>query len=679
MTEIPHGVLSEHFQNIINGRKVIAGVFLTYKFDPQFFEQYVLPVILDIPLSHVSQIKLVQLEDALQSIKDGIAVYYDQNGLEQKGSSRLDIQRIPVRYKTGIFHPKNVFLLLEETDEEGQKIQSLIISCLSANLTEAGWWRNVEVCHTEEINEGDLTRLREDLKTLFDTIVNNVGDRVSDDHKALRSIRAFLRKTDQREKRSTDGLLHTHFFDGRGTFPDFLYDATAGSLQGMYLEIISPYLDAGPELKPLIELIEKFNPKEVRVFLPHEVTGQASCSKEVFKWVREQPNVLWGHLPKNILQLGKGENFGQRFVHAKVYRFFLQNPKTEILFVGSVNLTTAAHQRGGNLETGFLVETLPPRRPEWWLEPIRTSPDSFVEKTSKEENITSRGTRLSIRFYWGSLKSEAYWDDETLSPELYVENNGEQLFKLEPLVPKIWTPLSSAISSTLQRVLKSTSMLSVRGDGEDKGLFLVQEEEMSHRPSLLYDLTAADILKYWSLLTVEQRAAFIEAHSSYLANTDEGLALVTQIPSIVEKDTFFDRFAGIFLSFTCLERKIREDIANENDRGTDYRLFGEKYDSLGNLLTRVMKEQEEEKGETIEHYIIMLCALQMINELRKDYPEFWKNHKHDENALKVRLDSLTILRDKIIAKDQEKMQAFMEWFDSWFLKRAKPVEKENEL
>src|ERR1700730_9723408 len=151
---------------MLRGRRLVAAVFLTFRFDPEFFEQEILPVFLDVPLSHAAAIKLVQLEDALRSVPHGVVVYYDQNGLvPEAGPARLDVKRIAVRHRTGIFHPKNVLALVEsgEPDQDGHRAKSLIVACLSANLTRAGWWENLEVCHTEEIAEGAFTRVREDL------------------------------------------------------------------------------------------------------------------------------------------------------------------------------------------------------------------------------------------------------------------------------------------------------------------------------------------------------------------------------------------------------------------------------------------------------------------------------------------------------------------------------------
>src|SRR6185295_363898 len=152
-------------------------------------------------------------------------------------------------------------------------------------------------------------------------------------------------------------------------------------------------------------------PREVRVFLPKTESGEALCSKEIFEWVKSQPGVSWARLPKDLTRGGKAENAKARMVHAKVYRFFSAQPKREFLFVGSVNLTSPAHRRGGNLETGFLVQLDPPRRPDWWLIADSSKPKVYRPQSEDEGTTTSGGTRLSIRFWWNTETAEAFWDD----------------------------------------------------------------------------------------------------------------------------------------------------------------------------------------------------------------------------------------------------------------------------
>ncbi|MCE3222825.1 MAG: hypothetical protein K0S58_1005 [Nitrospira sp.] len=294
-----------------------------------------------------------------------------------------------------------------------------------------GWWENVEACHSVEIAEGDFTRLREDLIGFLEGLERRVGEKASDGHASLRAIRSFLRTTEQRTKRSSEGILHTHFFDGRSSFPDFLRQVAGSGLDGMCLEIISPYFDEGPTSVPLDDLISQFKPREVRVFLPRAHTGEALCSQQIYEWVRRLPDVTWARLPHELLRGGKSEDVRQRTVHAKVYRFFTAQPKREILFVGSVNLTSPAHRPGGNLETGVLVELSPPRRPDWWLMADSSRPREYKPCLENEGNTVSGGTKLSVRFWWNTMAAEVYWDDSSLSPKLSVTAQGVEVFETD--------------------------------------------------------------------------------------------------------------------------------------------------------------------------------------------------------------------------------------------------------
>ncbi|MDV6034404.1 MAG: hypothetical protein F9B45_30790 [Phycisphaera sp. RhM] len=173
MPEIPREALSDHFQLRMEGRRLRSAVLTTYQFDPGFFEQEVLPVFVDIPLSHASAIRLLQLEDVIRDLQGEIAVYYDAGGLVvgDAGSAKLDVRYVPIQHNA-IFHPKNVLLLVEdeEPDDEGEYPLSLLIACMSANLTRSGWWENIECCHVEEIAAGDKTRLKDDLSQFLRSV-----------------------------------------------------------------------------------------------------------------------------------------------------------------------------------------------------------------------------------------------------------------------------------------------------------------------------------------------------------------------------------------------------------------------------------------------------------------------------------------------------------------------------
>ncbi len=102
MTDIPHAVLSETFQARLRNRRVLSAIFTTFRFEPGFFETEILPVFFDVPLSHATPIKLMQIDELVTSLKGSIAVYYDQHGIVPEGGpAKLDVRRFPVRHPTG--------------------------------------------------------------------------------------------------------------------------------------------------------------------------------------------------------------------------------------------------------------------------------------------------------------------------------------------------------------------------------------------------------------------------------------------------------------------------------------------------------------------------------------------------------------------------------------------------
>ncbi len=680
MAEIPHAVLSEAFADRLNGRRLRAAIFLTYKFDPGFFEQQILPVFLDLPASHVATIRLIQLEDALRGLSGKIAVYYDANGLTlgDSGSARLDASRIPVRHSTGVFHAKNVFLLVEatEVDRDEERPQALLVASLSANLTRAGWWENVEACHIEEIADGGKTRLRDDLVAMLEGLRRRAA--AHSNQTPLEEILAFLRKrTVQRERRSSEGQLFPHFYNGKGSLPDFLESVAGDMIAGAYLEVISPYFDEAARSGPLEELLERFHPREVRVFLPESPLGEAICDPKLYESVRGLGGVSWGRFPKEIVRRGPAEEATDRFVHAKLYRFFTQSPKREVIFVGSANLTNAAHQTGGNFESGFLVHFVPGRKPDFWLQSEVRPAKAFAAAPDAGDTATTGGTRLNLRYWWDRRLAEAYWDGPLPSPPLRLElaSRDVEAGALPALPPRVWTALDDSFARHLEELLPETSLFKVHGDGEQTGLLLVQEEGMSHKPSLLFTLSASEILQYWALLSPEQRAAFLEARAPAAALLGEGSDLVAHARLVGRVDSMFDRFAGIFHAFACLERDVRRALDEEREAEANYRLFGKKYDSLGNFLERV--RSEDGKSDDVDRYVILLCARQLCQEIKRDHPEYWRNHRLDAVEIEGQLSHASEIRARIAEADPTNLSGFLDWFDGWFLRRAQPLAEES--
>jgi hypothetical protein len=195
-----------------------------------------------------------------------------------------------------------------------------------------------------------------------------------------------------------------------------------------------------------------------------------------FESIQALRGVSWGRLSGDWLRFGRSEDAGARFVHAKVYRFFTQKPKREICFVGSANLTTAAHRARANVESGFLVEYEPVRRPEFWLAPDERPVGEYRPSSDTEDRAAIAGTRLSLRFQWDCHVAEAFWDASKDSPELRLVARGVALGAIGPLPPRTWFTLGAELSNGLEPLLLETSFIEVHGEGEQPRVLLVQEE-----------------------------------------------------------------------------------------------------------------------------------------------------------------------------------------------------------
>jgi hypothetical protein len=678
--DIPRSVLSEHFEERLSGRRVLGLLFLTFEFDPGFFEQEVLPVMLDTPVSHAEVPRLLQLEAALREVPHGVTVIYDWSGLRTSDyrSPRLDVRRIPARVRTGIFHAKNVLILTEDLDasDDGSYPRRLLVASLSANLTRSGWWENVEACHVEDLEAGEVTCLREPLLELLKQCKNRTTS--PDVDEALAPYRAFILGLSHRAQRTQNGALWPQFYCGGEDVADFLA-TTIPSGSGYNLEIVSPYFDKTADAKPLRKLIKALSPKEARVYLPKDSTGSVLCSEEFFDAVRTMDDVSWASLPDDMLRLGKGANSGFRSVHAKVYRVFKTFPKQEYFFVGSANLTSAAFSAtGGNFETGFLVEVDPLRKPDFWLQAERHKPQIFTAPDPEESAIDKNALPVQIRFSWKDKNAFGFWDGKKPSPAIALKSAGVALGEGLRWPPREWTALPVALSVRIAEELRSLSLITViLADGRE-GPILVQEEGMSLKPDLTRTLPVSDILEYWSLLKPEQRQAFLDGRIDLLGPKDPSGANPPPTCSVGIQNDMFQRCAGIFHAFAILERRVKEALTAKHEAQATALLFGQRFDSLGTVLQRVLRD---ESGDTtpdsfdlINRYLVLMCAQQLISTVRVEASEFWRKFPDQATAILERLSERSEVRDRIVSIDPQKLPDFMDWFDRWFLRKAEPVE-----
>ena len=678
--EVPQVVLAERLAEVIDGRKVRAAVFTTFCFDPGFFELHILPTLFDCVFNQVDKVKLIQLEEALQAVED-ISVYYDRSAISQDAlPPQLDFRRLDVRVSQGVFHPKLVLVLVENQQEDeaesGETVrgpESLIVGTLSANLTRAGWWENLEVGHFEEIDDKDYTSetypFRKDLLALVRRVMNLGGP--NEEQLAMGRIHEFLRRrapTKTRTHHSAGGRHYTRLFFGQSKLPDWLEELHFHR-ETWNLEVISPYFDAAHSgtLKKMIAVLQ---PKETRVYLPQDMGGKAKVTGELYKAIDQY--AYWSKLPAQMLRPGARaatKDASPRFVHAKSYRLWSKSGK-QVVLVGSVNLTSAAHSRvgAGNLEASFLVDISDAGVPlRWWMEPLEQEPTEFVTKDPSEaEECEEVFVDISIRYDWATEKLAYRIKDNVNAALTVADPSGRQLFVIDRPVSEQWVACESTAAEQVRELLRSTSFLQIQ---HPKGFWrvLVREEGMSHRPSLLTTLTPEEILLYWSLLSDSQREAFITERVGAVDAQLEGIAVHSH--RYFSSNTIFDRFAGIFHAFEQLYQSITNSIEQKEVRHAEAKLFGAKYDSLPQLLQKTLDQNED----AVMRYIIFLCANQLRDRIKQEQMEFWKERRVMAKSLDALLEQLPQLKTDVPIEREDREQ-FLDWFETMFTRMIEQPE-----
>lgn len=677
--DVPMAVLSDTLKDALRSRRVRAGLFTTFSFEPDFFEDDVLPILFDQAFSQAPKIRRVQLEENLRTVEE-IAVYYDPRALIASGTASLDVRRVPVRRDTGCFHPKIAVLLVENREEDEDTVrtwESVVVMVASANLTRAGWWENVEVAQVLEITDGEASLTGKDLLAFLNVLRN--ADRTGGGHLALDRIVTFLRHRISAPARASKArTLHSRIWFGQKPLPEFVGAVLAPAADTYTLEVLSPYFDERPDAATLAALVEGLAPRETRVLLPVHPDGRAACDPDFHAAVASLPRVRWSRLPGEVTRRSrsKGERQADRNVHAKVYRLWSQVEGREYVLVGSPNLTSAAHGKtsAGNLEAAFLMDLGPDRRPTAWLTPLSESeqPTAFG-KPLLEEGESATVPPLMVRHLWAQKRSEYFWDGESEPRQIALSNHGVPLATIAHVARSRWAPLPEGASAALAALLRSTSYLQASVDDGPTVTLLVQEEEMAHAPSLLLSLTVEEILRYWALLSREQQESFVEGKLTREL-VAAGVISAAEAARLDERwrqsegESLFDTFAGIFHAFTRLEDAVRKALENDLPRDAEYRLLGEKYDSLPVLIRKVLDDHD---GDPITRYVTMLTARQLVDRLQRDHGEFFKTPA----AKAIDLPTLVRRSDEVRAAvklgDDSDAERFLTWFEQHFLAEAR--------
>lgn len=676
--------LSGALRDQIDGRKVLSALFTTYTFDRGFFELHVLPLLFSRAFSKHDRVRLAELEEELTATD--VAVYFDRGAvLPGNGGGVLGVHTFGVRRATaagetkGCFHPKLCLALVQAEDGA----EALVVGVFSANLTEAGHWSNVECAWLDEIAAGARSSYGVDLVE----ILKSLGDEVrvfGTEQTVLKRLQRFLRNVKPTRTRDQDGRYLPRLFYGQDSLVNFLRDELDLSDGEFHLEILSPFFDDGPALA---RLCADLQPKKVRVYLPTDDAGAATCTNEYFEKVTEL-NVEWARFIESTSR-GRGasqdDDQRRRPVHAKVYRLWSRDSQElrEYLVLGSPNLTEQAHshKRAGNFEVAVVFESRDPL-PRWFLAPIDAAPIEFAATSPLIDELPQQAAvvcRLLLRFHWAARRCEAYWDDHEPSPRITLRMRGALLHpELEGLPPRVWIEQPN-LAEQLADHLTQTSLVQVHAAGAEAGWLIVQEEDLAQKTSAArLALTVEDILRYWTALSAAQRQALLERAEERRVRGLNGL------PPLPAVHGMFDRFAGVFHAFERLRESVESAVTQNRTKEAEYRLFGAKHDSLPTLLEQLANDEGSEAVEApaeggtgsdsttrlAVRYATLLSAQRLLRQLEESVPGFITEHAGHVRKLREQL-AAPKLRQQIVDGVGANGLAFVDWFDEWFLAKGR--------
>lgn len=662
--------ISEGFsEQISTGKRVVAGLFTTYNFEPAFFEIEVIPLMLKYgrAYSRDERIKRVQVREALSEEGLPIEVFYDLDMFHtQPVSPAMEYLHHGIRGDSYAFHAKLVMLLLE--DHDGNLI--LKVGAGSANISQAGWWENIECQHWVEVRSGFISsRFKRQLIADLQWLSSRRGG-VVQAVSALEEIMDFLNKC--KATKEIDAFtyfgLKTHASNTRTkSFFRFLkesYGEKCSQYGKWGLEVISPYFADSSDFDGHQFFLDDLEVSSIRIFLPFNEDDEALCSSEYFEKLSNEPRIQWSKWSPDVAKVLGSNGSPLRRTHAKIYHFY--NGKQSWAFVGSVNFTLRAI--GWNQEAGFFIKLPTGTR---LLEPINTPPNKWASlvEIAPGDGLANHGESLPL------LMIGYDWKEQKITLVL----KGEESIIISILTPERKVVLQGIIVSAtasvpkcdptrIEGLLAKSGFLLVQGTRLDGSSFpdhfvLVQQTNWTHKPLDLPHLTPEEIMQIYGGLNPLRRNQVIE----YLLEQDfikKGMASEESASSGEQSNIkgFFAEYAELFHAFRNLRTSLLEDWRAGRLNQVDYYLSGRGIDSLPTLIESL--EDENSKLEDTTAYLVLLCMVQIYRQ-----PEYASRPqvqgRLDKCMEKVRAIE-TCGRLQLINDDPERSRRFFEWFKEQF-------------
>jgi hypothetical protein len=321
--------------------------FTTFNLDIQFFEQFILPVVLDMDFPGTKAEKLNHYEDMNDELADDsidgteVRIFYDYRALNaDRVIKNTTLKLHPVNpadfteyqntqfYSQGVFHPKVAIF-------EGKNGTYYLLTG-SANITVSAWASNRECFYFEEINDKDNAKRIGDFFARLALSQTEIGN--YENHPLLKKLKHGKNWGENNKWKFASS------FDIKN-LPSELKDS------GTELKIWSPYWTK--DLEDFTEQLKREQNFEQVILIPSKNNGKIAITEEVFESCKSKKIKF------------KEELFDDEevFVHAKVW---LTQRK---IAIGSWNATRSGtnYQKSekrndninNNIEAGVIIKITP--------------------------------------------------------------------------------------------------------------------------------------------------------------------------------------------------------------------------------------------------------------------------------------------------------------------------------
>ncbi len=662
--------ISRQLIDLINNRKVIAGIFTTYTFEPDFFELDVIPLLLksDITYSTDERVKTFQVREALRESTLELEVFYDLPIVRQsiECSPSMEYKCHGVNEGNSAFHAKNIYLLVEEDDSSEQ---TLFVAAGSNNLTRSGWWDSIEVQHWEEIQPSGvdsyfLDALKDDLLYLK----SHQGIKVK---YALEKIDDFL--TNCQIDKSAPTIHYFGLGNNSRNFIEFLSNSSKSDLDQFddwSCEIVSPFFADNAENTLHDTLLKQLPIRNIILFLPEGQDREALCNIDYYLNIKNESRISWGKWGTSVAKnIGVSDDYYRR-LHAKIYRFYNDNSCDESwIFVGSVNFSYKAFYE--NVESGFFVNI--------------NDTNSLLEEIPDNEDI-EKFANISDLEPGQEIKAEASplpelhinynWIDKTLSGRT-SENDQHSIQIQTPegsAVIDIWNLTEkennySGDITKLEALLKQGGLVNITGSNDVTGQqfpqhkILLQQTGWTHKPLDLPSLSPEQILAIYAGMSPERRQLLlVNEKLQSLVNQNLAGEINTTINEQIDVQ-FFCEYAEIFHAFRNLKKLLLEAIEKEDKQKRDYYLTGTGMDSLPSLIEKATNTKEGSCDGVIS-YLLLLSAKELYLE---DEFESQPNVQHMLENIELYISDIkNSNRIQLEKKGSNARAKFFTWFETQF-------------